>query len=159
MHHITTLQERCHLSNDRKHTCREPKIPPNKEMKSPEVITHRKKNRIQTKKTDPVLLKLEAEITILTYPPNRVDIYTNGSATVNAGCGVYACLLDGTSRDIYGACGETFSNYEAEAIGIQSALELLKTTLNKHPTAQKCSDFLRFSISTPGAARRNGKRN
>ncbi|GFR84772.1 hypothetical protein ElyMa_002425400 [Elysia marginata] len=42
--------------------CRVPKIPPNKEMKSPEVITH--KNQDTNKKTDPALLKLEAEITI-----------------------------------------------------------------------------------------------
>ncbi|GFR70072.1 hypothetical protein ElyMa_003775300 [Elysia marginata] len=114
------------------------------------------------KKTDPDLLKLEAEITILTYPPDWIHIYTDGSAfkaTVNAGYGVYACFPDGTSKEIYGACGETCSDYEAETIGIQSALELLNTTLNKNPTAKKkCSDFLRLPISTPGAARRNDKR-
>ncbi|GFS15609.1 reverse transcriptase-like protein [Elysia marginata] len=49
MHHITTLQERCHLSNDRKPICRVPKIPPNKEMKSPEVITHLKKQGYKQK--------------------------------------------------------------------------------------------------------------
>ncbi|GFS03717.1 hypothetical protein ElyMa_004639500 [Elysia marginata] len=139
MHHITTLQERCHLSNDRKPICRVPKIPPNKEMKSPEVITHLKKQDTN-KKTDPALLKLEAEITILTYPPDWIHIYTDGSefkATINAGYGVYACFLDGTSKEIYGACGETCSNYEAETIGIQSALELLNTTLKKNPTAIK----------------------
>ncbi|GFR81112.1 hypothetical protein ElyMa_002332300 [Elysia marginata] len=112
MHHITTLQERCHLTNDRKPTCRVPKITPNKEMKSPEVITHLK-NQDTNKKTDPALLKLEAEITILTYPPDWTPIYTDGSAfkgTVNAGYGVYACFQDGTSREIYGACVETCSN-------------------------------------------------
>ncbi|GFS23949.1 ribonuclease H [Elysia marginata] len=132
MHHITTLQEMCHLSNDRKAICRVPEIPPNKEMKSPEVITHLK-NQDTNKKTDPALLKLEAEITILTYPPDWIHIYTDGSAfkaTVNAGYGVYACFPDGTSKEIYGACGETCSNYEAETIGIQSALELLNTTVN-----------------------------
>ncbi|GFS05255.1 Pol protein [Elysia marginata] len=58
-------------------------------------------------------------------------------ATVNAGYGVYTCFQDGTSREIYGACEETCSNYEAEAIGIQSALGLLNTTPNKYPTAKK----------------------
>ncbi|GFS18047.1 ribonuclease H [Elysia marginata] len=119
MHHITTLQERCHLSNDRKPICRVPKIRPNKEIKSPEVITHLK-NQDTNKKTDPALLKLEAEITILTYPPYWIHIYTDGSAfkaTVNAGYGVYACFPDGTSKEIYGACGETCSNHEAETIG------------------------------------------
>ncbi|GFR98677.1 retrovirus-related Pol polyprotein from type-1 retrotransposable element R1 4 [Elysia marginata] len=87
MHHITTLQERCHFSNDRKPICRVPKMPPKKEMKSPEVITHLK-NQDTNKKTDPALLKLEAEITILTYPPDWFHICTDGSAfkaTVNAG--------------------------------------------------------------------------
>ncbi|GFS22542.1 hypothetical protein ElyMa_005111500 [Elysia marginata] len=74
MHHITTLQERWHLSNDRKPACRVPKIPPNKEMKSPEVITHLK-NQDANKKTDPALLKLEAEIAILTYPPDWIHIH------------------------------------------------------------------------------------
>ncbi|GFS08938.1 hypothetical protein ElyMa_004770600 [Elysia marginata] len=118
MHHITTLQERCHLSNDGKPTCRVPKIPPIKEMKSLVVITHLK-NQDTNKKTDPALLKLEVEITILIYPPDWIHICTYGSAfkaTVNAGCGVYACFPDGTSREIYGACGESCSNYEAETM-------------------------------------------
>ncbi|GFS24648.1 hypothetical protein ElyMa_005162200 [Elysia marginata] len=94
-------------------------------MKSPKVITHLKKHNTN-KKTDPALLKLEVEITILTYCPDWFHIYTDGSAfkaTVNAGYGVYACFPDETFKEIDGACGETCSNYEAETIGIQSALE------------------------------------
>ncbi|GFS24382.1 hypothetical protein ElyMa_003414300 [Elysia marginata] len=138
MHHITTLEERCHLSNDRKTTCRVPKIPPNKDMKSPVVITHQK-NPGYKQKDRPCSLETRSEIPILTYPPDWIHIYTDGSAfkaTVNAGYGVYACFPDGTSREIYGACGETCSNYEAQTIGIQSALELFNT-LNKNPTAKR----------------------
>ncbi|GFR61989.1 hypothetical protein ElyMa_001860000 [Elysia marginata] len=78
---------------------------------------------MQTKKTNPALQKLEAEITLLTYSPDWIHIYTDGSAfkaKVNAGYGIYACFPDGTSRKSYGACGETCSNYEAEAIGISN---------------------------------------
>ena len=147
MHHVTNLREKCHLPNEREPMCRVPKIPPHTQPRPPEIVTHLK-NKSMSKKTDPVLLKLEAEDTIAAYPPEWIHIYTDGSAfkaTVNAGYGAWICFPDGTSKELSDACGSTCSNYEAEIKGILSALEYIQTTFQEKPAS--VNDIVIFSDS------------
>ena len=135
MHHIVNLRGKCHLPNEREPIHRVLKIPPHIKTRPPEVVTHLK-NQNANKKTDPVLLRIEAEDTILTYPLEWIHIYTDGSAfkaTVNAGYGAWICFPDGKSKEIFDACGSTCSNYDAEVKGIRSALEYLYTAFQENP--------------------------
>ena len=127
LHHANMLSERCHLPDQRAVTERISAIPPNQILVSPEIKTSLVKEMAK-KETDPLDLKITAEKTIAIYPDNWTHIYTDGSAfkaTVNAGYGALLCFPDGSSHEISSACGAVCSNYEAEILAIQAALEYL----------------------------------
>ena len=71
-------------------------------------------------------LKRAAEKTILSYPDEWTHVYTDGSAeegTRNAGWGVWMEEPNGKTKELYGACGDNSTNYDAEISAMQKALE------------------------------------
>ena len=129
LHHAQELREKCHLPENRSQTGRVIKTPPHKQLICPDVKLKLLDENV-SKQTDPIELKKAAENTIASYPDDWIHIYTDGSAfkaRVNAGYGALICYPDGSSKELYAACGATCSNYEAELKGIQAALEFLKS--------------------------------
>ena len=82
-------------------------------------------------------MKSTTEDTISTYPEDWIHVYTDGSAfkaTTNAGWGAWICFPNGSSTELFDACGATCSNYEAEIQGIQAALNHLQTAIQNNPS-------------------------
>ena len=70
-----------------------------------------------TKSSDLIDLMRASQRTIAAYPEEWIHVYTDGSAfkaTIKAGYGVYIQYLDRTSAELFDACGEFCSNYQAE---------------------------------------------
>ncbi|RUS87965.1 hypothetical protein EGW08_004243 [Elysia chlorotica] len=70
-------------------------------------------------------------------------------ATVNAGYGVLMCFPDGSSKELYSACSETCSNYEAELKGIQAALLTLNETFQRNSSLATHTVLFTDSKSAP----------
>ena len=63
-------------------------------------------------------------------------MYTDGSAfrgTSKAGYGVLIHYPDGSSGEFSGPCGEHASNYVAEVVAIETALDYIKTFFDTFP--------------------------
>ena len=74
--------------------------------------------------------------TITSYPDNFHHVYTDGSAfkgTTNAGYGARIEYMDKSCDEVSEPCGAFCGNYEAEALGLQHALQKLKQTFENHP--------------------------
>jgi hypothetical protein len=90
-----------------------------------------------TKRSDPVSLMIASQRTIDAYPQEWIHVYTDGSAfkaTIKAGYGAYIQYPDRSSEELFGACGEICSNYEAEIHAIEAALYHLKTVFDVFPS-------------------------
>ena len=88
------------------------------------------------KSSDPNILKMAALEVIDSYPKDSIHVYTDGSAfkaTINAGYGAKIKHPDGTSTELYNACGSFSSNYIAEQRAIEAALGSLTDTFDTHP--------------------------
>ena len=110
--------------------------PPHIQLQLPEIKLELKHQDVN-KKSDPVTLKLATEDTIISYPQNWIQIYTDGSAfktTINAGYGSWIVLPDDTSHEISQPCGSMCSNFEAETMGIKAAVEYINTLFQSNPT-------------------------
>ena len=124
LHHVDKLKDKTNLPDNRaklKKTC---STPPNLEPPPPEIKTALKGNA--NKKSDFMELKKAAEKTTLSYPDEWIHIYTDGSAeegTKNAGWGVWVKEPNGKTRDLFGACGDSCTNYDAEISALQHALD------------------------------------
>ena len=136
MHHIVKLKEKVNLPDDRAPLRKTCSIPPNAQPGCPEIKTSLKGN--VTKKSDIIELKKAAELTILEYPEDWTHSYTDGSAikaVARAGLGVWIMYPDGSSDQVSEACGEICSNYEAENLAIQKALEHMDKRFTESPSS------------------------
>ena len=123
LHKIKDIEKKVNLPESRKEIERVACIKPNSIPKGPEISLHLKKHA--NKQTDLMELKRQAEDSIADYPNNWIHVYTDGSAFGNstyAGCGVLIHFPDGQKQEISKACGHFCSNYEAELIGIETAV-------------------------------------
>ena len=102
-------------------------LPPWENIKPPSIKTSLLDPAVN-KETLPTLLKTCALETIDSYPASWIHIYTDGSAfkgTTFAGYGILLKYPDGTFYEYSDACGTTCSNYEAEAIALTTATEIV----------------------------------
>ena len=53
---------------------------------------------------------------------------------MKAGYGVLVHWPDGTSSELYGACGEYCTNFDAEIVAIETALYNIRTTFDSFPS-------------------------
>ena len=89
---------------------------------------------VSKKKSDLMDVRTAGMETIQSYQEYEVQVYTDGSATngtSRAGYGARIEHHDGTCERIAEPCGVHCSNFEAEAMAIQSAIDRV---------SQKCSD-------------------
>ena len=110
-------------------------MPPNKVILKPQ-INLRLVEEVSKGKTDPVDLYQIGINTIMSYPDNIHQVYTDGSAskgTRNAGCGARIEFKDKTCDELAEPCGALCGNYEAEALGLQHALQKLTQTFENEP--------------------------
>ena len=140
------LQEKHHLPENR-----EPiiplsdKLPPNKTLLTPDIKLDLTE-KVSKTNTDPTELNYLGIKTILSYPENYIQIYTDGSAdkgTTNAGYGARIEYVDQACEEISEPCGDLCSNYEAEAFAIEAALQQVKETFSRNPN--KIGDCVIFS--------------
>ena len=102
------------------------RTPPNKIVPPPEIETKLTQNA--NKKSEFLDLKYAAEKTIEKYPEEWTHVYTDGSAeeaTKNAGWGVWIKSPDGRTEELFNACGANSTNYDAEVLAIQNAIDHL----------------------------------
>lgn len=136
MHHVHEIKDRYHLPERREgiqNIARN--LPPHVRLKLPEVRT--KLVDETSKQSDPVVLMSASLKTIDAYPDEWIHVYTDGSAfkaTIKAGYGVYICYPDGSSEELFDACGEFCSNYEAEVTALETAVYQLKTVFDTYPS-------------------------
>ena len=124
LHHVHKLKDKTNLPDNRANLKKTCSAPPNLEPSPPEIKTVLKGNA--NKKSDFMELKKAAEKTTLSYPDEWTHIYTDGSAeegTKNAGWGLWVKEPNGKTRDLFGACGDSCSNYDAEIFAMQHALD------------------------------------
>ena len=80
------------------------------------------------KSSHPSLLQQSTLETIQNFPTTSIHVYTDGSAfkaTTKAGYGILLKYPDGTTSEHYDSCGENCSNYEAEAVAITTAIQII----------------------------------
>ena len=95
---------------------------------------------IGKKQSDQLDLMNTALKTIDQYPDEWVYIYTDGSAsngTRDAGYGVRLQYPDMSCIELSGPCGMFCTNYEAEAIAIETALKEISSTYSENHTVRK----------------------
>ena len=135
LHKVWEMKERYHLPEERKVTQAVLKeTPPHIDLRPPVI-----KLEIQgslSKKDDPTEILRAALQTIDSYSDKWIHVYTDGSAfrgTSKAGYGVLIHYPDGSSGKFSGACGEHASNYTAEIVAIETALQYIKTFFETFP--------------------------
>ena len=127
LHHVQSIREKTKLPEERAPLRKIPSKPPNELCSPPEIETTLKRKNV-TKKSDPVVLKFAAEETVHSYPDDWTHVYTDGSAeeaTKNAGWGIWIKNPNGSTEELYDACGANNSNYDAEVLAIQKYLDHL----------------------------------
>ena len=138
LHHVTNLKEKINLPENRAPLTKTSFKPPNISPSPPKINTQLKEKA--TKKSDLIDLKRAAEKTIMSYPDEWTHVYTDGSAedgTKNAGWGVWIREPTGITEELFDACGANSSNYEAENVAIQKALEHLDKRFEENPSSAK----------------------
>ena len=142
------LQEKHHMPTNRECNAYFSKdLPPNEDILAPQ-INLCLIEEVSKAKTDPVELYQIGIKTIMSYPDNLHQVYTDGSAfkgTINAGCGARIEFKDKTCNELSEPCGTLCGNYEAEIFGLKHALQNLKETFENQP--QKKGDCVIFSDS------------
>ena len=121
--------------------------PPNKEMKTP-IVKVNLNNQVSKKSSEPSELSLIGKETISTYTGNITRVYTDGSAfkgTTNAGCGILIEYNATNHDEVSMPCGVHCSNYEAEALAIETALQKIRTFYQENP--EKVENVVVFSDS------------
>ncbi|RUS71626.1 hypothetical protein EGW08_020618 [Elysia chlorotica] len=132
LHKTQKLKDKCHLPETRALTERVMKIPPHIPLLCPEIELKLIDENV-TKPTDLSKLKRTAERTFESYAQDWIHFYTDESAfkaTVNAGYGALKCFRDGSSKEIYSACGETCFNYERKEQSASFRLRMQHISLN-----------------------------
>ena len=92
-------------------------------------------DKARNKKSDILDLRSTALRTIDQYSDDIVHIYTDGSAscgTRDAGYGARIQFPDGACKELYGPCGKFCTNYEAEAVAIEKALNEIATDFTEN---------------------------
>ena len=147
LHHISELQEKHHLPENRAKIQRINKnLPPHATYKLPLIKVELADKT--DKSYDPTSLMLSAFKTIDQYPENWIHAYTDGSAfkaTTKAGYGTYIQHSDGTTDELSSACGEKCSNYEAEIAAVETALYHLRSIFSIFPS--KINNIVIFTDS------------
>ena len=85
------------------------------------------------KNSDPLTLKLGALETVDSFSNVSINVYTDGSATratTDAGAGVLLKYPDGTESKHSIPFGKYCSNYEAELLAINKAVNVLHSDIN-----------------------------
>ena len=146
LHHVDMLKEKVPLPINRAKLKKTSLAPPNLQPSPPEIKTELKEKAM--KKSDLMDLKRAAEKTILSYPEEWTHIYTDGSAeegTRNAGWGVWIKEPDGKTKELFGACGDNSTNYDAEISAMQHALDDLQEKFEEN--RGKATDAVLFTDS------------
>ena len=134
------LQEKHHMPTNRECNAYFSKdLPPNENILTPQ-INLCLIEEVSKVKTDPVELYQIGIKTIMSYPDNIHQVYTDGSAfkgTINAGCGARIEFKDKTCNELSEPCGTLCGNYEAEIFGLKHALENLKETFENQPQKKR----------------------
>ena len=124
-------------------------LPPNMTILTP-TIKLGLIEEVSKRTTDPVDLKHIGIKTILSYPENTHQIYTDGSASKgskNAGFGARIEYSDKTCDELSEPCGALCANYEAEALAIKHVLLKLRETFETVPTKKGPSVIFSDSLS------------
>ena len=147
LHHVTELTDSHHLPQNRQETKTvNQNIPPHATLEQPRIETALRDN--STKSADPVTLMLASHKTIDSYSSDWIHVYTDGSAfkgTTKAGYGIFIQYPDGSSNELFEACGEKCTNYEAEMMAIETAIYHLSTIFQACPS--KARNIVIFSDS------------
>ena len=101
------------------------------------------------KHSDPVELMVAGLKTVQGYPGNWIQVYTDGSAfkgTMNDGYGMRMEYAETTSEGIVNSCGVFCSNYEAEALAIEAAIQQQFTISRERK--QNVGIFFRLHVCT-----------
>lgn len=134
LHHVQDIKGKTKLPEERAPLQKTSSKPPNKLCSPPEIETTLKRKNV-TKKSDPVVLKYAADETIRSYPDDWTHVYTDGSAeeaTKNAGWGIWIRNPNGSTEELFDACGANNSNYDAEVLAIQKSLDHLHHKLENN---------------------------
>jgi ribonuclease HI len=136
LHHVNKIKDNYHLPTNRLDIFRISKsLKPHTNYLTLEIKLTLIDN--VTKKADQFVITDASLRTIDNYPKERIRVYTDGSAlkaTVKAGYGVYIEYPDKTHEELFNACGDICSNFEAEIAAIEAALYHLKTRFDETPT-------------------------
>ena len=127
------MKEKVTLPKNRAKLKKTSLAPPNLQPSPPEIKTELKEKAM--KKSDLMDLKRAAEKTVLSYPEEWTHVYTDGSAeegTRNACWGVWIKEPDGKTKELFGACGDNSTNYDAEISAMQNALDDLQETFDEN---------------------------
>ena len=133
------INEKHHLPEERELLQKAATLPPGHELKCCTILPYLLDPSI-TKSSDPNILKMATLDTINNYATTIVHVYTDGSAlkaTTNAGAGILLKYPDSSTIETSIACGKHCSNYKAEVIAIDHAINAIHSqfTFNiKTPT-------------------------
>jgi len=129
------LQEKHNLPKQRKpETFSENNPEPCNDTKLP-FIHFDLSEKMYKKSSDVIDLQKAGLQTIQQYPDDCIHVYTDGSAsqgTVNAGYGARIEFPDKSLEELSRPCGENCSNFEAEALAIKAAIEVIEENLKKN---------------------------
>ena len=133
------LQEKHHLPEHRKteHFI-EKNRQPGQASRTPNIHLELK-SKMSKQSSDVLDMQKTGLQTIQSYPDNCIHVYTDGSAfkgTVNAGYGVRIEYPDKSLEEISNPCGAHCSNFEAEAIAINTAIKTIKEKFTENPNLQ-----------------------
>ena len=144
------LQEKYHMPINREtETAISKELPPNRKILTP-IIKLALIEKVSKKRTDPVDLNYVGIRTILSYPEDSNQIYTDGSASKgskNAGCGARIEYSDKTCDELFEPCGALCANYKAEALAIKHALQKLRETFESVPNKRGYSVIFSDALS------------
>ena len=147
LHHVNQIKDRYHLPDKGQETQRvSQSLAPHTCPQMPEIET--KLMDDVTKSSDPIDLMRASQRTIDAYPDDWIHVYTDGSAfkaTIKAGYGVYIEYPDRTSDELFDACGEICSNYQAEITALEVALYHLRSIFDMFPS--KAQNIVIFTDS------------
>ena len=150
LHHAEKLKANVGLSDNREPVKKTLSIPPNIQPPPPHIRLNLKGNEKISKKSDLMTLKTAAEETVLSYPENWTQVYTDGSAeeaTKNAGWGVWIRKPDEVTEELFDACGTDTSNYEAEVCAMRNALDHLQKQYDDNPSSATSAVIFTDSLS------------
>ena len=149
LHNVWEIKGKHHLPEERRLTNVVLKdLPPHMVLKAPEIRMNIKRN--VSKKDDPVQILRASLETIDSYSDQWIHVYTDGSAfrgTSKAGYGVLIHYPDGSSGEFSGPCGEHASNYVAEVVAIETALDYIKTFFDTFPHRKRSIAIFTDSMS------------